>query len=258
MLGQNYRTDLKYNLKSCINQDILSKILLFSIILHSFLLLTNTIMPKMPNATRSALIDAACQLFSQHGYFDVTTRMISEFAGVAHSSVHYHFKTKEAIYKEVFLRVFDLENALDHKKLLEKEPDVLNTPNGKAYAIQRIVRDYFSRIVFYRETWKRDLIVRELYESCPIYLYLVDNVLRLEGDLRIEFYQMLKPNCSRAEAFFWAHVPNAQGLMYLLNWPTIEKIRGTDFMPELQQCVVNTTAVMMIQLLDLPIPEMLR
>ena len=212
----------------------------------------------MPNDTRSDLIDAACQLFAQYGYSDVTTRMISELAGVTHSSIHYHFKSKEAIYKEVFLRVFDLENALDYKKLLEKEPYVLNSPDGKAYAIQRIVRDYFTRIVFYRETWKRELIVRELYENSPIYLYLVDNVMRIEGDRRIEFYQLLKPDCSQAEAFVWAHIPNAQGLMYLLNWPTIEKFRGADFMPELGQRVINTTTVMMIQLLDLPIPEMLR
>jgi len=212
----------------------------------------------MPSDTRSALIDAACQLFAQHGYSDVTTRMISELAGAAHSSVHFHFKTKEKLYKEVFMRIFDLENALDHKKLLEKEPYALNTPNCKAYAIQRIVSDYFYRIIFYREPWKRNLLIRELHETSPIYLYLVDNVMRLEGDLRIEFYQLLKPDCSLSEAFFWAHIPNGQGLMYLLNWPTIEKIRGADFMSELQQRVINTTAVMMIQLLDLPIPEMLR
>ena len=36
------------------------------------------------------------------------------------------------------------------------------------------------------------------------------------------------------------------------------KYYGTDFLPELQQRVINTTTVMMIQLLDLPIPEMLR
>ena len=215
-------------------------------------------MSKKTNGTRDALIDAACQLFSKHGFSDVTTRMISELAGVAHSSVHYHFKTKEAIYKEVFMHVFDLENALDHKKLIEKEPCVLSTPGGKAYAIQRIVRDFFNRKVFFREPWKRQLYVRELSENSPVFLYLAENVFRLEANLRIEFYHLLKPEGTLSEAFFWAHIPDSSGLMYILNWPTIEKFYGADFMPELQQRVINSTSVMMIQLLDLPIPEMLR
>jgi AcrR family transcriptional regulator len=215
-------------------------------------------MSKKSNSTPSALIDAAGQLFSQHGYSAVSTRMIAELANVAHSSIHYHFETKEAIYKEVFLRIFDLENALDHEKLLEKEPYVLKSPDGKAYAIHRIVRDYFTRNAFYTEQWKRDLVIREIFDHSPAFKYLVDNVLRLELDKRREFFYLLKPDGSSEESFFWANVPDTQGLFYLLNWQLIEKYHGADFMPALQQHVIKTTSVMMIQLLDLPIPEMLR
>jgi len=212
----------------------------------------------MPKDTHSALIDAACQLFAKQGYSNVTTRMISELAGVAHSSVNFHFKTKENLYKEVLMRIFDLENALDHKKLLEKEPYVLNTPDGKAYAIHRIVRDYFSRNVFYREAWKREVIIREMFDHSPAFLNFVDNFLRHEINRRIELYNLLKPDCSQAEACFWAYIPDTQGLFYLINWPALEMFYGESIMPELQQRVINTTTVMMIQLLDLPIPEMLR
>lgn len=217
-----------------------------------------TNMTKSLSGTRAALIDAACQLFAQYGFTEVSTRMISKCAKVSQSSVHYHFDTKATLYEEVFRRVFDIENALDHEKLIQKEPQVLQTDDGKSYAIHRLVLDFFNRNVFFRESWKRDLIIREIIDPSPVYLNLVDNVLRLESDRRVDFFYLLKPDGTSADAYFWAHLPDTQGFYYLVNWPVIEKYKDATFMTELQQRVVNTTSIMMIQILNLPIPKMLQ
>ena len=215
-------------------------------------------MSKKPNKTHISLLEAAGQLFSIHDYDDVTMREIAKLAGRAPSSVSFHFGTKEAIYRAVFLQIFDLDHALDYKKLIEKEPNVLQTADGQAYAIQRIVRDYFSRTVFYKEPWKRQLIGIELFHNSVLSMTDGKNPFRIETDSRMELYYLLKPEASPPEAYFWANIPDTQGLFYLMLWPTIEKEYDENYVKELQQRVINTTSVMMINLLNLPVPEMLR
>ena len=214
-------------------------------------------MSKKSNGSSAALLEAAGQLFSKHGYAAVTTRMIAELANVALASVHFHFGSKEALYRKVFLQIFDMEHALDYKKLIEKEPNVLQKPDGQAYAIQRIVGDYFSRTVFYKEPWKRKLIAMELFHNSVLNLTDGKNPFRIETNLRMELYYLLKPDASPVEAYFWANIPDTQGLFYLMLWPTIEKEYNDSYVCELQQRVINTTSVMMINLLNLPVPEML-
>lgn len=53
---------------------------------------------------RQQLLDAAAFLFSQHGLDAVSIRTIAEDAGVAHSSVRYHFQSKQELYDEVLLQ----------------------------------------------------------------------------------------------------------------------------------------------------------
>jgi len=217
-----------------------------------------TSMTTKQTDTRSALLNAACQLFAKHGYSSVSTRMITELAGVAHSSIHYHFDTKEALYTEVFRQVFDFDNALDYEELMRQEPYVLKTPEGKSYAIHRIVRDYFKRNVFFRETWQRELVIREMYEHSAVYVQLTDTIFRFQANRRREFFHLLKPDATPLEAYFWGNIPESQGLLYLTLWPSTEQFHDADFMEELKEHVIKTTSIMMIQLLDLPIPEMLR
>ena len=216
-------------------------------------------MNKKSRNARTILLDVAGQLFSKHGFSAVTTRMISDHAGVAPGNLYYYFKTKEAIFREVFWQMFDLEHALDYKKLLEKEPRVLDTADGQAYAIQRIVSDYFSRTVFYKEPWKRELIGKELFSRFPVMNLLdKDNPFQIEAELRMELFFLINPDGAPSEAHFWSNIPDTQGFFYLMSWPSIEKNYDANYIQEFQQRVINTTTMMMIKLLDLPIPEMLR
>lgn len=50
------------------------------------------------------LLDAAARLFAEQGVDKVSVRAIAEAAGLSHSSVRYHFRSKEVLYKEVLLR----------------------------------------------------------------------------------------------------------------------------------------------------------
>jgi len=53
---------------------------------------------------RTHLLDIAEQLFAQHGYVATSTRMICRAANITLGNLHYHFRSKEALYEEVFQR----------------------------------------------------------------------------------------------------------------------------------------------------------
>lgn len=50
------------------------------------------------------LLDAAEELFSQHGFYGVTVRDIAEKVGVHKSLVHYYFTDKQAVFDQVMAR----------------------------------------------------------------------------------------------------------------------------------------------------------
>ena len=53
-------------------------------------------------ATRLALIAAARQLFTEHGYHDVGIRDVTALAGVTRGALAHHFAGKEALFLAVF------------------------------------------------------------------------------------------------------------------------------------------------------------
>ncbi len=54
--------------------------------------------------TKDLILDAAEALFSEKGVEGVSLRLLTRVAGVNLASVHYHFGSKEAVVKAVFLR----------------------------------------------------------------------------------------------------------------------------------------------------------
>jgi AcrR family transcriptional regulator len=54
--------------------------------------------------SKEALLNVAEEMFAQHGFVATSTRMISKGAGVNLGNLHYYFRTKEALYIEVFKR----------------------------------------------------------------------------------------------------------------------------------------------------------
>src|SRR5690606_8899732 len=54
--------------------------------------------------TRSNILDAAEQVFSENGFSGASMRVIASVAKVSQALLHYHFRTKHALYNEVFER----------------------------------------------------------------------------------------------------------------------------------------------------------
>ncbi|MFK7894513.1 MAG: TetR family transcriptional regulator [Myxococcota bacterium] len=65
-------------------------------------------------ATRTAILDAAEQLFAEKGFEGTSTDAILSGAGISRGALYHHFETKQAVFEAVFLRASDaaIERAL--------------------------------------------------------------------------------------------------------------------------------------------------
>ncbi|MFW6052579.1 MAG: TetR/AcrR family transcriptional regulator [Desulfosalsimonas sp.] len=86
---------------------------------------------------KNAIIDAATRLFARKGFPETSTAEIAENAGVAHGTLFYHFKNKQGIIREIFLKsgsayIAELSRAIESR----------NTGIEKIEAVIRFNRDY--------------------------------------------------------------------------------------------------------------------
>lgn len=49
--------------------------------------------------TKSKLLEAAVTMFAKHGFDGTSLRQISNFAGVKHGSIQYHYESKESLWR---------------------------------------------------------------------------------------------------------------------------------------------------------------
>jgi AcrR family transcriptional regulator len=213
---------------------------------------------KKTSTARQNILEAACELFSKFGYNHVTTRMIAEHANVNQGSIHYHFESKENLYVEVYKLANGTADALNIETLLAEEPTLLETPEGKSYAIFRIVSDWFHRHFYVAETWKPQIIFREFVDPSPIYDRLVEEVFKPETSSRLRLYSMIGPNASYAEAFVWVHYPDSQAVYYWITKRNIVRYHGTRFFEENKYLLMKLTIRNMLHALDLPLIEILK
>jgi AcrR family transcriptional regulator len=57
--------------------------------------------------TRERLLQAALEVFATHGYHGASTRDICTAASAGNAAIHYHFRDKTGLYRELFVRMLD-------------------------------------------------------------------------------------------------------------------------------------------------------
>lgn len=214
-------------------------------------------MQALPRNVKQRILQAAGDLFAENGFDNVSTRQIADKAEVRHGSIYYHFTNKETLYEQVFRKVYDLDNALTYDVLLKQEPLIFNAPFGKAYAIQRIVFDYFHRHVFISEEWKVKLIYREMLAPSSIFRSYVEKKLKEETDKMTDFFYALRPDGTASDAYYWTQLPCTQALYYFMTLEFVENQYDKEFIKELNKTIVKRTAKLMILFMGLPLPEIL-
>jgi len=93
---------------------------------------------KPPHETRTRILDAAEELFMQHGFEGTSMRQLTAQASANLAAVNYHFGSKDALIEAVFRRRLDPMNAARIADLdrLEKEA------NGRPLSPETIIRAF--------------------------------------------------------------------------------------------------------------------
>jgi AcrR family transcriptional regulator len=93
---------------------------------------------KPPHETRTRILDAAEELFMQHGFEGTSMRLLTARASANLAAVNYHFGSKDALIEAVFRRRLDPMNAARVAALEQLEKDA----GGRALAPEAIIRAF--------------------------------------------------------------------------------------------------------------------
>lgn len=80
---------------------------------------------------KEEILEAALEVFAQRGYYNTTTALIAEKAGISQPYVFRFFPTKEELFITVLNRAFD--RILQTFKNVESSPEQLSNDMVKAY-----------------------------------------------------------------------------------------------------------------------------
>src|SRR5688500_15434020 len=93
---------------------------------------------KPPHETRTRILDAAEELFMQHGFEGTSMRLLTAKAGVNLAAVNYHFGSTDALIEAAFSRRLDPMNAARTAALDKADVDAA----GRALGAETIIRAF--------------------------------------------------------------------------------------------------------------------
>src|SRR5438094_5939363 len=95
--------------------------------------------PEGTSGAREAILSAAEATFAEHGYMGTSLRQIVQRANVTQALITYYFGSKEALFKEIFLRR-GREIAAKRQEALKALRD-----RGKPFTLTEVVLSYLLR-----------------------------------------------------------------------------------------------------------------
>lgn len=122
--------------------------------------------------TRERLIEAAGQLFAEHGFKKVTVREIVALAHANVAAVNYHFGDKLGLYREV------VETAIIAQETTTRESREAGEGLPAEERLRRFIRVFVGRAVAHPGSWVRGIIFREIADPTPALDEIVNRGIR--------------------------------------------------------------------------------
>lgn len=105
--------------------------------------------------TRGRILEAAGQMFAEHGYADVTNKAIAEAAGADQASINYHFGSRSGLYAGVL--------AYAHRQLIRlEELEAMSHADTPPESRLRQIIAYMVKGSQTRPQWPVRVLAREL------------------------------------------------------------------------------------------------
>ena len=135
---------------------------------------------KDSEATQAKIIEAAGQLFTERGFSAVTVRDIAKKADTHLSALNYHFRSKDALYREVLL------HACRSSLMSPEEREYLQglDPRDALFVfVKEAIKQYSKQTA---SNWELAIIDRECWYPSPVFEEVVQEFFRPESDFLAE------------------------------------------------------------------------
>jgi AcrR family transcriptional regulator len=168
------------------------------------------------SSPQARLIDAAGEVFAEHGYHAATIREITRRAGVNVAAVNYYFRDKEELYSATLLHA--------HKCACPLTPDETEhlAPGER---IHHFVRALLTRFLDPRRPrWHGQLMAREMANPTPMLQHLIDEVFRPKSAWLKAAIHELAPRLDDEQLGYATASVIGQCIFYRQNRPVIQAL----------------------------------
>jgi AcrR family transcriptional regulator len=176
--------------------------------------------------TMEQILDAAEDLFSQHGLYGVTLKDVAKQVGVHHTLLNYYFADKKALFDAVFARRAVVTSERRMKALDEYEAASGGTPTVEG-ALRAFLDTDLDTYIEGGEGWRNYAKLGAQVANTPEWgANLMDQhfdpvVLRLIGLLRKAL-----PACEERDIFWGYHFVTGALMLTLARTGRIDKLSG--------------------------------
>ncbi len=129
-----------------------------------------------PAPSREQLITVSTRMFATYGFARTTLRAIADEAKVNQGMIHYYWRTKIALYEEVYKRVFEDFNKMVDESFSGVQALNLNTHEGKKEMANIVIREAFRLLE--RQPYIAHIIARHIMGDAEGTEHLIDDVAR--------------------------------------------------------------------------------
>lgn len=181
---------------------------------------------RQKEATRAAILQAALEVFAEHGYTAGSTREIAARAGAHHALIKYYFENKEKLWREAVKYLFERQA---RELSFEPAPGALDTARGRREHAREVLR----RWVVYcaRHPEHAQLMVQESVRDSKRLRWMADTFVKRTAESAAALVDLLQkenmlPTQVSAVALIYIIVGAAQQFYTLA--PEVRRVWGVD------------------------------
>ena len=208
------------------------------------------------DATKMKIIHAAGEVAAERGFDNVTTRMVADRSGENIGSIHYHFGSKEGLFKAVVQAAMaDCAEGLESE--LVNNLDENSSPEELSRAIRKFVAGEITDMFRSdRPDWHVPVIYQLLQREDHLYDLFDEAVLKSSVEAMTRFFRLIDPNMSIEDIHLHALIMKMPIFAHADYRKTILKILNTDryseaYLQRMEDLIVKQTQL----LLGLPLDK---
>jgi AcrR family transcriptional regulator len=203
--------------------------------------------------TRKRIIDAAGELAAERGFANVSTRAVAERAGENLGSIHYHFGSKEGLFREVVGEAVSGCMQLEYFDAIKQLGD--HPGRDELARVMRVVVADEIRNIFHsgRPQWQSRVIYQLMQRDDHLFDLARERMLEPELEAMERFFKLIDPGMDRDTMFLNILILKMPIYAHVDYMKAIQKMMGVDqysaeYLKRMEDMLVKQSQ----RLLDLP------